>query len=107
MENMMALNFPNPSRSYNPMQRCICFWGHDSAFEVSFHLDEEALREISPYSDQDEASLLRVFDVNLARIQEAASVAYSRQRQNFHRLSAADLAKPARPASARFRSRKG
>lgn len=102
----MALHFPNSSRNYNAMQRCICFWGHDSAFEVSFHLDEEALREISPYADRDEASLLHVFDVNLARIQEAASVAYSRRRQSFHHLSASDLAKPARPASARFRSRK-
>lgn len=103
----MALQFPNPSRNYNPMQRCICFWGYDSAFEVSFHLDEEALREISPFSDRDEASLLHVFDVNLARIQEAASVAYSRQRQNFYHLSASDLAKPARSTGTRFRSRKG
>jgi Protein of unknown function (DUF1488) len=91
---LMALHFPNASRNYNPTQRCVCFWGHDSAFEVSFHLDEEALCKISPYVDRNEASLLHVFDVNRVRIQEAASVAYSRRRQNYHRLSASDLLAP-------------
>ncbi len=102
----MALHFPNPSRNYNPLQHCVCFWGHDAALEVSFHLDESALREISPFAAQDEASLLRVFDVNLARIQEAASLAYARGKGNFLRLSAADFAKPVRAANARFRGRK-
>jgi hypothetical protein len=102
----MALHFPNPSRNYNPLQHCVCFWGHDAALEVSFHLDEGALREISPYAAQDEASLLHVFDVNLARIQEAASVAYARGKNNFLRLSAADFAKPAHLARNRLRGRK-
>jgi len=48
MGTPMTLHFPNASRNYNPTQRCVCFWGHDSAFEVSFHLDEEALCKISP-----------------------------------------------------------
>jgi len=87
----MTLRFPNASRHYNPTQRCVCFWGHNSAFEISFHLDEEALYKISPYADRNEASLLHVFDVNRARIQETASVAYSRQKQNYYRLSASDL----------------
>jgi Protein of unknown function (DUF1488) len=94
MGTLMTLHFPNASRNYNPTQRCVCFWGHDSAFEVSFHLDEEALCKISPYVDRNEASLLHVFDVNRVRIQEAASVAYSRGRQNYHRLSASDLLEP-------------
>src|SRR3984893_2652980 len=91
---LRSKGFPNASRNYNPTQRCVCFWGHDSAFEVSFHLDEEALCKISPYVDRNEASLLHVFDVNRVRIQEAASVAYSRRRQNYHRLSASDLLEP-------------
>lgn len=92
----MTLHFPNTSRNYDPTRHCVCFWGHDSTFEVSFHLDEDALFKISPYSDRDEASLLHVFDVNRTRIQEAASVTYSRsrQRQNYHRLSASDLTQP-------------
>ena len=90
----MTLNFPNASRHYNPRQRCVCFWGHDSTFEISFHLDEEALCKISPYVDRNEASLLHVFDINRTRIQESASVAYSRQRQNYCRLSASDILDP-------------
>jgi Protein of unknown function (DUF1488) len=91
----MTLHFPNASRHYNPTQRCVCFWGHDSAFEISFHLDEEALCKISPYVDRnDEASLLHVFDVNRVRIEEAASVAYSRRQQNYYRLSASDMLGP-------------
>jgi hypothetical protein len=92
----MTLHFPNASRNYSPTRRCVCFWGHDSAFEVSFHLDEEALCKISPYANRDEDSLLHVFDVNRARIQETASVAYSRLRgpQSCIRLSASDLVQP-------------
>jgi Protein of unknown function (DUF1488) len=90
----MTLHFPNASRNYSPTRHCVCFWGHDAAFEVAFHLDEEALCKI--YANRDEASLLHVFDVNRARIQETASVAYSRSRgpQSYHRLSASDLLQP-------------
>ena len=79
------------NRNYSPTRHCVCFWGHDSAFEVSFHLDEEV-----PYANRNEASLLHVFDVNRARIQETASVAYSRSRgpHSYHRLSASDLLQP-------------
>jgi hypothetical protein len=94
---VMTLHFPNASRNYDAAGHCVRFWGYDSTIEVSFHLEEEALFKISPYSSHDEASMLRVFDVNLARIQEAASVAYARspRRQSYHRLSAADLSQPA------------
>jgi hypothetical protein len=97
----MALHFPNASRHYNLTQRCVCFWGHDSAFEISFHLDEDVLFRISPYADRNEPSLLHVFDVNLARIQEAARVAYSRQQQNYYHLSASDLLAPVHRAGKR------
>lgn len=92
----MTLHFPNASRSYDPVRHCVCFWGHDSTFEISFYLDEDALFKISPYADRDETSLLHVFDVNRARIEEAASVTYSNtpERQNYHRLSASDLERP-------------
>jgi hypothetical protein len=91
---LMPLHFPNPSRNYNPTQHCVCFWGYDSAFEISFHLDEDALCKVSPHAARNEASFLHVFDVNRVRIQEAASVAYSRRRRNYHRLSAEDLVEP-------------
>jgi hypothetical protein len=98
---MMTLHFPNASRHYNLTQRCVCFWGRDSAFEISFHLDEGALFRISPYADRHEASLLHVFDVNLARIHEAARVVYTRQQQPYYRLSASDLLAPVHRAGKR------
>jgi hypothetical protein len=48
----VALHFPNASRHYILSQRCICFWGHDSAFEISFHLDEDALFRMSPHTER-------------------------------------------------------
>lgn len=85
----MSLHFPNASRNYDATRHCICFWGHDASVEVSFHLAEEALYQIS--ADHDEASLLRAFDVNRDRIETAASAAYARKRRTYYRLSAADM----------------
>ena len=44
----MALNFPNPSRSYDATRRAVWFWGHDSAMEASFFVNEDALKRIQP-----------------------------------------------------------
>ena len=44
----MSLNFPNPSRSYEPDHARVRFWGHDDAMEVSFFLNEDALFHLSP-----------------------------------------------------------
>jgi Protein of unknown function (DUF1488) len=98
----VALHFPNASRYYNLTQRCVCFWGHDSAFEISFHLDEDALFRMSPHAERDEASLLHVFDVNSARIHETARVAYSQQLQNYYRISASDLVESVHRAGTRL-----
>jgi hypothetical protein len=87
----MTLHFPNASRTYDASRHCVCFWGHDAASEVSFHLDEEALHRISRFADRDETSMLRVFDVNRARIEAAASAVYSRKRKSHYRLTASDV----------------
>jgi hypothetical protein len=87
----MTLHFPNASRTYNPTGHCVSFWGHDSAFEIAFHVDEGALQQISPDAGGDEASLLHAFDANRARIEKVAGKAYSRQRKNYLRLSASDF----------------
>lgn len=87
----MSLHFPNASRAYDPKRRSVTFWGHDSAFEISFHVEEDALQLISPEARPDEASLLRAFDDNRARIERVADKAYSRKHQNYHRLSASDF----------------
>ena len=60
----MSLNFPNPSRSYDPDRHRIRFWGHDSAMEASFFVTEDALKQIQPAARFDEDSLLGAFDAN-------------------------------------------
>jgi hypothetical protein len=88
----MTLQFLNASRSYDARRRAVSFWGHDSAFEIAFHVEEDALRRLSPGVPDDEASLLRSFDANRTRIEGVAGNTYSRnRRQNYHRLSASDF----------------
>jgi Protein of unknown function (DUF1488) len=87
----MSLSFPNASRAYDEKRRSVSFWGYDSAFEIAFHIEEDVLRRISPETQGDEASMLRAFDVNRARIEKAAGHAYAKGRSNYHRLSASDF----------------
>jgi hypothetical protein len=58
----MALNFPNPSRSYDATRRAVRFWGHDGPMEAAFFVNEDALRRIEPGMESDEAGLLGAFD---------------------------------------------
>ena len=44
----MALNFPNPCRSYDATRRAVRFWGHEGAMEASFFINEDALRRLQP-----------------------------------------------------------
>jgi hypothetical protein len=37
------IDFPNHSRSYDATRHAVRFWGHDSAIEASFFIDEDAL----------------------------------------------------------------
>ncbi len=87
----MTLQFPNASRVFDPVRRCVTFWGHDSAFEIAFHLDADVLTRFSPQSGHDEAASLRTFDTNRQRIERAASGVYARRRQSYHRLSTSDF----------------
>jgi Protein of unknown function (DUF1488) len=85
------LNFPNPSRIFDPTRRAVRFWGHDSAMEWSFFVTEEALRRLQPKAQRDEASLLLAFDVHLAAIYAAAMRAYQRERKGSYELGATDF----------------
>ncbi|MDI4663744.1 DUF1488 domain-containing protein [Xanthobacter autotrophicus] len=87
----MSLQFPNASRIFDPVRRCVTFWGHDSAFEIVFNLDADALKRFNPQGGQDEEASLRAFDMNRGQIQRVASGVYARRRQNFHRLAASDF----------------
>ena len=85
------LNFPNPSRVFDPTRRAVRFWGHDSAMEWSFFVTEEALRRLQPRAQRDETSLLRAFDANLTAIYAAAMKAYNQGRKGSYELGATDF----------------
>jgi Protein of unknown function (DUF1488) len=85
------LNFPNPSRVFDPSRRAVRFWGHDSAMEWSFFVTEEALRLLQPNAQRDEVSLLSAFDANLTAIYAAAMKAYQRGRKGSYELGATDF----------------
>lgn len=87
----MALNFPNIARSYDTTKRRVRFWAHDSALEVSFFVEADALMKIDPDSDGAEAGLLQTFDDGRQRIQEVATAVYSRGRGYSYILTAADF----------------
>lgn len=87
----MALNFLNPSRSYDAKKHCVRFWAHDASFEVPFFVNADALRHIDPNATSDESGLLNAFDLNQDRIRAAAGRAYARERRGSYTLSAADM----------------
>ena len=52
------------------------FWGHDSAIEASFFINEEALKRIQPDARPNESGLLNTFDSNRVLICAAAAKIY-------------------------------
>jgi hypothetical protein len=74
-----ALNFPNPSRSYDDAGHGVRFWGYDQTFEISFFVEEGALSKVNPETKTDEAGYLHTFDNNLDRICKVAGSVYSRR----------------------------
>ena len=85
------INFPNHSRSYDATRRAVRFWGHDSAIEASFFIDEEALRRIQPDSRSDESGFLNAFDINRDLICAAAAKVYVRGSRSSYDLVAANF----------------
>jgi hypothetical protein len=87
----MAMNFPNPSRSYDSARHCVRFWGHDDAREVAFVVEGDALTQIDRTTPQTEAGFLVAFDSNRDRIFGAARKAYAQRRSGFHALTSSDF----------------
>jgi hypothetical protein len=87
----MALSFPNQSRSYDATRRAVRFWGHDSAMEASFFVNEEALKRIQPDMRFDEAGILSAFDLNRDLIYATAAKVYGRGHKGSYDLMAADF----------------
>ena len=72
------LNFPNPSRSFDAAKNRVRFWGYDSALEISFFVEADALKQLCPEMSSVEAGFLIAFDAARARIHEVANKAYVR-----------------------------
>lgn len=75
----MGLEFPNPTRSFDPSVNCVRFCGHDSAIEVSFFVKMESLVKLCPDLIEAEPEILAVFDAQVKKIHKVATKAY---RQN-------------------------
>ena len=67
------------------------FWGHDSAIEASFFINEDALKRIQPDARLDEPGLLNAFDSNRDLICAAAARMYVRGSRGSYDLVAANF----------------
>jgi len=85
------LSFPNQSRFYDATRRAVRFWGHDSAMEASFYVNEDALKRVQSDIRLDEAGLLRAFDLNRERIYAVAAKVYGRGRKGSYDLQLCDF----------------
>lgn len=86
-----VIDFPNHSRSYDSTRRAVRFWGHDSAIEASFYVQEDALARIQPGVQLDESGLLDAFDANRDKICAAAAKLYVRGSRGSYDLSASNF----------------
>jgi Protein of unknown function (DUF1488) len=87
----MALDFPNPSRSYDPTLRGVRFWGHDGAMEASFFVNPDALQRIQPNMCFDVEAVLRAFDLHRDLIHSTATTVYRRGRKALYELKPDDF----------------
>lgn len=87
----MALSFPNVSRSYDAKRQAVCFWGYDSALEITFFIEVEALRKLWRQGAELEAGYLQAFDAAREQIFAAARKVYARTRPGPYLLAAADF----------------
>jgi hypothetical protein len=85
------IDFPNYSRSYDRTRHAVRFWGHDSALEASFFIEEDALRRIQPDVRPDESGYLKAFDSHRDLICAAAARVSARGSRGSYDLVAANF----------------
>lgn len=83
----MTLNFPNPSRSYDPTRHCINFWGYDNAREIAFGVADSVISNLSPHAGSDEPALLAAFDRHREQILALARGLYAGGPQNRYTIA--------------------
>lgn len=84
---IVALEFPNPSRSYDASRHCVCFWGYDNSREITFQVGDAIIRNLQPGAGTDERSLLGAFDECRDRLLEIARKQYVAGPQNRYSIS--------------------
>lgn len=70
------MDFPNRNRSFDAKKCRIRFWGYDSAIEITFIVEGDALKKLSPELKDTEAEFLQAFDASRGRIHEVAAKVY-------------------------------
>ena len=80
----MALNFPNPSRSYDASRHCVCFWGYDGAREVAFQVTDTVLSLLSHGAAFEETAFLDTSDRYRDPILTMARDIYTPNAQHVH-----------------------
>jgi len=93
---IMTLTFPNRIRSFDTKGKRVRFWGYDSAMEISFFIDSEAIRKLNPQSQnavEIEAEILKIFDAAWEQICTVAEKVYLQARRGSYTciLSAEDF----------------
>jgi len=83
----MALNFPNPSRSYDASRHCVCFWGYDNAREVAFQVSSDVLAHLSQEAASEEAGFLSTFDQHREQILLLARELYTPGMRNTYTIT--------------------
>jgi hypothetical protein len=91
LDTNQVIDFPNHSRSYDPTRRAVQFWGHDSAIEASFFINEDALMRIQPDVQLDESGFLNAFHANREKISTAAAKVYIRGSKGSYDLGVANF----------------
>lgn len=74
----MKLSFPNGSRSFDATRNRVRFWAYDSALELSFFVEESALRRLCPDMGSEEDDYLASFDFARKQIYAVADRIYGR-----------------------------
>ena len=87
----MALNFPNPNRSYDATHHCVRFWGHDGTFEISFVVEQHVFSKINPGAIEDESGILKIFDRYRDKILSVARRVYRGRHPGAYTLVAGDF----------------
>ena len=85
------IDFPNHSRSYDQTRHAVRFWGHDSAIEASFFIEEGALKRIEPGAHSNESGFLNAFDSNRDLICATAARKYVRGSRGSYDLLVGDF----------------